>query len=506
MDEIKKLVRIITNRVRKNVSLIEVINHEENPSKEQQLFNGVQSGAYTTDEQASIGMYEADSTDQRYRMLKSRLRYKLYNLLYFVDFNDSKANIGFPYEQEAMSYIFRAKVLFKEGEYELSEKHVSKALAISKEAEFTELTLSGLKVLRTIYAELCRPNHLRKTIGRIKKYEELSRIEEEAESIFSMKTMQLRKSIHSRKVHLDSTIKAVQSLKLLWEKSKSVNIFEMYYRLRISSSQLLGEYEDILKTTGEAEKLVSEGQINPLRFDMRYNVYIKTYAYLRSKDYKNGIIFAKSGLEHIARTSRNWFSHMENYYLLALHSANYELADDLIGQVARNPYIDKISQSAKERWELYKAYLHFVMPNRDVEEVLNFNKIYEKLPYYTQDKQGFMVAIMILEFVDLMKKDRLDVALAKLPNTEKYIYRYLNDNPESQREKLFLKLITIIVESSFNPALAAKKGEKYYTRLKGTPEPGDAFAEIEIIPYEQLWEILLKNMEFSHVKLDFGKQ
>jgi len=168
--------------------------------------------------------------------------------------------------------------------------------------------------------------------------------------------------------------------------------------------------------------------------------------------------------------------------------------------------MDRINQMAKERWELYKAYLHFVMPNRDVEEVLNFNKIYEKLPYYTHDKQGFMVAIMILEFVDLMKKDRLDVALAKLPNTEKYIYRYLNDNPESQREKLFLKLITIIVESSFNPVIAAKKGEKYYSRLKGTPEPGDAFAEIEIIPYEQLWEILLKNMEHSHVKLNFGKQ
>lgn len=506
MDEIKKLVRIITNRVKKNVSLIDVINHDENPSKEQQLYNGIQRGLYSTDDEASMGMYEADSTDQRYRMLKSRLRYKLYNLLYFVDFNDSKDNIGFPYEQECLSYIYRAKVLFKEGEHDLAEKHVNKALAISKEAEFTEMTLSGLRMLRMVYAETCRPNHLRKTLGRIKKYEEVSRLEEEAASIFSMKTMQLRKSIHSRKVHLDSTVKAVQSLMLLWEKSESFNIFQMYYRLRIFSSQLLGEYDDILKITSEAEKLVKEGQVNPLRFDMRYNVYMRTYAYLRSKDYKNGMIFAKAGLEQIGRSSTNWFAHMENYYLLALHSGNYDLAEDIIGQVTRNPYMDRINQMAKERWELYKAYLHFAMPNRDVEEVLNFNKIYEKLPYYTQDKQGFMVAIMILEFVDLMKKDRLDVALAKLPNTEKYIYRYLNDNPESQREKLFLKLITIIVESSFNPVLAAKKGEKYYERLKGTPEPGDAFAEIEIIPYEQLWEILLKNMEYSHVKLNFGKQ
>ncbi len=506
MEEISKLVRIITNRVKKNVSLIDVISHEENPSKEQQLFNGVQKGLYTTDDDAAKGMYESDSTDQRYRMLKSRLRYKLYNLLFFTDYNDSQTNIGFAYEQEAQGYLFRAKVLFKEGEYDLAEKHVKKALTISREAEFTEITLSGLRLLRNIYSELCRPNHLRKTIGRIKKYDELFKLEEEAANLYDMRAMQLRKSVHSRKVHLEETTKAVAVLKALWEKTKSFNIFQQYYRLRIWSSELFGEFEDIIKIVDEVEKLVEEGSINPLRFDLRINAYTKTYAYLRAKDYKNGIAYAQKGLDLISRSSRNWFSHMENYYLLALHSKNYEVAEDILGQALRNPYMEKISSRAKERWELYKAYLYFLMPGRNVEEAININKLYEKMPHYTQDKQGFMVAILILEFMDLIKKDRLDVALTKLPNTEKYIYRYLNDNPESQREKLFLKLITIMVESSFNPEVAAKKGEKYFNRLKGTPEPGDAFAEVEIVPYEQLWEILLEIMDHSHVKLDFGKQ
>ncbi|MEQ8809790.1 MAG: hypothetical protein RIE59_12030, partial [Imperialibacter sp.] len=374
--------------MKKNVSLIDVISHDENPSKEQQLFNGIQKGLYNTDDEASLGMYESDSTDQRFRMLKSRLRYKLYNLLYFVDFNDSKVNIGFPYEQECHSYIFRAKILFKEGEYELAEKHINKALAISKEAEFTELTLSGLRILRTIYAEMCRPNHLRKTIGRIKKYEEIMKIEEESDNIFNTRSMQLRKSVHSRRVHLDSTMKSVSSLKSLWEKSKSFDAFENFYRLSIASNESLGEYETILKLTSETEELVKAGKVNPLRFDIRYNVYIKTYAYLRAKDFKNGMIYAKAGLEHIGRSSRNWFSHMVNYFLMALHSGNYELAEDLIGQVYRNPHMEKISQRAKERWELYKAYLFFLMPNRDVEDVIDFSKIYQKLPFYTQDKQG----------------------------------------------------------------------------------------------------------------------
>ncbi len=506
MNEIKKLVRIVTNRVRKNVSLVDVVNHDDDPNKEQLLFNNIQNGLYQTDDEAAEGMYGTNGADQRYRMLKSRLRYKLYNLLFFVDFNDSKGNIGFPYEQECHSYIFRAKVLFKEGEYELAEKHINKALTISREAEFTDLTLLGLKMLRIIYSELCRPNHLRKTIGRIKKYEELSKLEEEAFNIFYMKVMQLRKSVHSRKVHFDSTIKAVESLRNLWEQGKSYNLFDKYYRLKLWSNELSGNYEDILKVSDETDALLEKGQLNALRFDIRHSYYTRTYAYLRTKDYVSGLKTAKTGMEYISRTSRNWFSHMENYFLIALHSRNYPLAEDIIGQAMRNPHIDKIESFARERWELYKAYLYFMQPEKDVDEVLNFSNIYEKMPFYTQDKQGFMVAILILEFMDLLKKDRLDLALTKLPNTERYIYRYLNDNPESQREKLFLKLISIIVQSSFNPETAATRGEKYLNRLKMTPEPGDAFAVVEIVPYEQLWSTLLEMMANNTVKLSFGRQ
>ena len=505
MNEIKKLVRIVTSRVKKNVSLVDVVNNDDHPGKEQLLFNNIQSGLYDSDDEAARGMYGADGTDQRYRMLKSRLRHKLNNLLFFADFNDSKGNISFPYEQECFGHIFRAKVLYKEGEYELSEKSAKKALTISEETEFTDLTLMGLKILRVIYSELFRPNHLRKVIGKIKRHEAISRLEEESFDIFYLKMMQLNKSVHSRKVHLDSTLKSVEALRQLWEKGKSYDLFDKYYKLKLWSSELTGEYQEIITITEEAQNLVKKGQVNPLRFDIRHNIYTRTYAYLRAKDYANGIKYAQEGMEHISRTSRNWFSHMENYVLLALHSKNYHLAEDVINQVVRNPHIDKISAQSKERWELYKGYLYFMMPDRDVEDVLSFTNIYEKLPFYTQDKQGFMVAILILEFMDFLKKDRLDLALTKLPNSERYIYRYLNENPESQREKLFLKLMSIIVQSSFIPDVVAKKGERYLTRLKGTPEPGDAFAEVEIVPYEQLWDILIGFMRKTDVAMHYSR-
>ena len=36
-----------------------------------------------------------------------------------------------------------------------------------------------------------------------------------------------------------------------------------------------------------------------------------------------------------------------------------------------------------------------------------------------------------------------------------------------------------------------EKGQKLYQKLIDSPPPGDAYAEIEIVPYEHLWEHIL---------------
>ena len=56
MNEIKKLVRIVTNRVKKNVSLVDVVNNDDHPGKEQLLFNNIQSGLYDSDDDAARGI------------------------------------------------------------------------------------------------------------------------------------------------------------------------------------------------------------------------------------------------------------------------------------------------------------------------------------------------------------------------------------------------------------------------------------------------------------------
>lgn len=356
MDEIRKLIRIVTNKAEKNAFGIDLDVVTDHPSLEEQLFIGARDGVFMTDEDAAQGLYQADATDHRFRMLKSRLKSKLLNLLFLVDFRDTKDNISWQYELESENHLQRAKVLFKSGEYEMTEKQVNKAIAISRECEFTNITIEALRMLRTIYSERCKPTDFYRVLEDLNTMLAVQVKEDEASNLFSTVNMNLRKSLHSRKNTLEDAGKAAEQLEAMYRATPTYNIFEKYYRMQLYYYELIGRYDDAIETTFHAENLLKENKINPLRFDVRFNYYSRTYSYLRAKDFDKGIQTASDGMEYFDRSSSNWFAHMENYMLLAMHSKSYKLASDLMFRVLRNPYIDKLAPKAQERWKLFHAY------------------------------------------------------------------------------------------------------------------------------------------------------
>ena len=68
----------------------------------------------------------------------------------------------------------------------------------------------------------------------------------------------------------------------------------------------------------------------------------------------------------------------------------------------------------------------------------------------------------------------------------------------SLRSKLFLKLLILAVTEDFDAESIKKKGKRHIEKLTDTPTPGDAFAEIEIVPYEHLWELILSMLQKRH--------
>ena len=496
MDDLRKLVKIVTNRGQKNFPLLEFKNKTAN--KEIELFFKIKNGICETEQQAAA-LFKAQPNDPRVKMIKARLRRKLLNHLFFLDFSDGSLKISHRYEQESLNALYQARALMNEGETNISAKLLRAALKLAIEAEFTQIIIDSYELLLESYS-LTSSKYFHQTKNTLAKYRKLALIEQEAADLYYVSRLELNKSVSARKKYLVKLKAVVQKLDELWQKTHSANIFEYYYKLNTIQHQLHGNFSEILNITASSAKLLQKGRINKMRFDERFNKYMNVYAYLRVKDYGKGLATAASYIQVFNRSTNNWFGFMENYFLLAMHAGEYNQAAKLYAEAKRNTFYKKITSSAQERWLLYSMYLHFVNPSAESLKRSFFYKMMNSVPEYSKDKQGFNVAILILQFVYKLRERNMDALINRIDCLKKYAGRHLT-HQLSKRNLIFFKLLTLLVKADLSFEQAKKKGEPWVQRLASTPVPGDAYAEIEIIPYEQLWTLILEMSKEEEIKL-----
>jgi hypothetical protein len=287
-------------------------------------------------------------------------------------------------------------------------------------------------------------------------------------------------------------VAAVERLKELWQLTRSFNVFEQYYKLRLIYLELINNFNEVIQLTDEADGFCREGLIYEQCFDHRFNRYMKVYAYLRTKQYEAGIQHAEAYLEAFDESDWNWFPFMENYVLLALHHKNYGLAQQLLINVLLNPHQQKLMPRARERWTLYRAYLYFLLPPEKPDRKFDFNALVSQLPHYREDKAGLNVAILILQFLYFLQKNDLDSLLYRMDAFSVYMGKHLN-SPFSDRTRTLFKLFRALTNNyHLDPSRMRRRCEYLSGKLASLLTVGSAYAEIEIIPYEHLWELCLQ--------------
>jgi len=502
MKDFKKLVSIITDRGLKNIPLLYFNKDVESTGKELELFMKTQAGEFDTDKDASLGIYGEAVPDHRYKMLKSRVKQKLLNHLYFLDFDDEKVNNSNKYEEECLRLMYFSKILINEGEKTIAEKLLNKCLYLSKEAEFTYLIIDCLELLRWVHSENCRPIHFKKVKDEIAIYQTLYRQEEEARDIFYFYKILLTKSGHSRKKSLDEANEAIAKLKNLSDKNNSYQIIENYYQLSLLYMKLTGDYEAMIQITENFDQLYNENKINIKRFDPLANKANKIYAHLKARDYRTGITYAELYLNDFYRSSHLWFKFMENYFILAMHNRSYDLASNIINKVFINSYYDNISKEDKETWKLFRSYLYFVDPNEILLRNFNFVDFITKLPNFQKHKIGFNTALLILQYLNYLKNDEVGMLKVPLEELNKYIQVYCPDC-FSKRTKTFIKLLNTVVNTGMEIKEIKLKTKYLATKLHDINVSADDNPELEIIPYEQLWDKIIKYLKINEVKAEF---
>lgn len=492
MNELANLVQIVTSR---RLAALPLINLDHSPdSRESQLVDIVLTGGARTEVQAARALYGQGTAANivALKRLKSRVQAKLLNHLYFLDHSDPLSLVSRRYQMACLELLHKGTALYTEGEYVLSQRLLRRCLTEAQAGEFTAYAVQSARHLCTIHAQLNKPTAYQQIDGILQESLRVQQLEDEAERLYTSTSLTLSGPVKGRQELLPQFAGRLAQLEALHRRAATFNTFSFLYRLRIAHAELLGNFTEIIRLTGAVTRQFGQGKLNARRFDQRYNAFVSIIAYLRGRQPAKGLRLAQEGIRHFATSSSNWFLFQEQHLLLALHGKKYAYAQLLLAEVAQNPAVAKLRPTAAERWELYRSYVDFVAPP-NAAGAPPPAKWPLPLPEYSRDKSGQNVAILVLQLLHHLRRQHLDEALVRLERLRKYEQRHLSDE-QAQRSRLFLRLLRSLADTSFDAAKARKRGQATLDKLTSTPPPGDAFAEVEIIPYEHLWELVLQQL------------
>ena len=329
--------------------------------------------------------------------------------------------------------------------------------------------------------------------GTLARAQQILALEEEAEQLYTDTQLALSGTVATRRSVLSLLPERIVHLESLHRRARSFMTYNIVYRTRLAHEELQGNYLEIIRVTAAASRRMREGKQNARRFDIRFNHFMSIYAYLRSRQPVQGLRLAEEYARDFHPSSSNWFYFHEHHLLLALHAQQYERAQQLLVVITKNPSYPIQREAALQRWDLYKSYIDFVLPPKRLTTARQrqMAQWVLQLPEYSRDKRGHNVAILVLQLLHFLRERNLEAVLLRLERLRKYQQRHLYE-PATLRSRLFLRLLQLIVESNFDAAQAAERSGQLLQQLRDTPPPGEAFAEVEIIPYEHLWELVLE--------------
>ncbi|WP_439882278.1 hypothetical protein ACSX1A_03755 [Pontibacter sp. MBLB2868] len=493
MDELERLVRLVKKYNTKSSPLI---NFQDDKNLDARLFDLLKSGKVSSDEQVAQLLYGNEKLSVNYRMLKSRVRKKLINHIHFLELPENKFSAINVVKSKCASMLFEAERLKTMSEPRMAGKILDQALSLAKKNEVNDYIVILLEQKQWVNQMLFDEKKYDQQAKELACYYELEAAERKASIIFQKLLIVVKTKFDQRSQMLSQFPNELHKLKLLWKKSKSSKIYFYYHFLNIQFQEQQGNYHLILDLISEAENLLNRKKVHPNWFNYRFNSYMRVYALLQTGQHEIGLKQSKEYIGYFETGSLNWFAFMENYLMLAVHSQKYDQFKSLYQTVVSTDSITRLPRAQQERWELNERYFsllfHYRLGGAKRTSVLTTD--YPSLTIPAKEKDGLNVGIIIIETIDMLSDASIDDYEAQVERLKKYIQKHLRGD-KAVRARLFLRLLILVFREEFNLKSIKEKGDSMLLKLTRTPFPGDAFAEVEIIPYEHLWEIVLEVVE-----------
>ncbi len=463
------------------------------------LYDYLSSNKEVDDAAPCYLLYAKESTNA-YVKLKVRLYQNLLDLVLFSTNVNIDADMAFDMVRDrcvrnlAIIRLLSTKQLFANLEY-----LCKRTLQSCERYELYDIAADILKVLLNYYGSFLRDQ--KKFSHYLIKYEKYKRIKDEEDHVqisfynFFNKQQSLAKSTKDELY----TLFAIDKLQSIVDSpDQSFKTVYFSYNSICLYCDLVKDYEGLRIWADRVAFYVRKKHPKNIRMyqnmlNLRLLAELKLKRYEEIKDTLrelNGLI-QKDSLEY----------YIVNIYtlLMNVHLKNYNDAIDIVSRVNRGKRKTKFSAELVEYLNICHAYMVFVNQVKQIDLAafpkFRIFRFLNNVPAYQADKRGVNISILVLHILFLVEKRKYTQIIDRVDALKQYAYRYLRKD-DSFRSNCFIKMIIEMTKADFNPIRTKRYTSELLKKLRSVPlELSEQPLEVEIVPYEDLWEMVMELLE-----------
>ncbi|MEQ8518353.1 MAG: hypothetical protein RLN79_13755 [Cytophagales bacterium] len=487
--DLQQLINIIGKKGKRNAVILSSQNAKSDDLRVHDLYTGLKTAQYKDERHAAQKIFNTDTADKNYIKLRSKLKDALFHNLFFLNYDNEKHPQFSQVEYEVRKNLLQIKILLREGDKENAEWLLMRTIKLAEKFHFTSELLESYTLWRNQISYSGNLSKFETVNNMVMRYEKISVAEKRAEYLLYASMCNILKSLVNKRRFVTKFKTWVKEIEDLRKKYNTPNLLLTEFRLKSNYYALSSDFESLLKLCNETEKSYSKDSNSVLQTKRSEIALNKIIACLNLKEFEEGKKHVKKSLKYFNKDNNNWFTFMENYFILCMRTGNFNKAGEVLDEVKTNVFFRIQSELARERWYIYQGYFAFVRP--DHKPKFQIQSFLGKVPEFNKNMFGYNAATLIIHFFHLLKENDFEELHIRMDEMKKYIGKQISRSG-NERLQSFLRLLQVAHQTGFNYKVTVEKSQNYLKKLKRFKGRAEAFEELEIMQYEDLWQILLQ--------------
>ncbi len=496
MEDLRELVKVVSKNKIKDIP---TLDHQNGDDRVYDLYDKILSDEILDDDSAAKYFYKNPAQRGQYRKLKSKLRDRLFNTLFFIDVNNPKFSDAQKAFYQCNKELVVVRMLLGRYARKSAISLATRTLSKAQKFEIIDVVVELLRLLK---------NHHALYTGDIRSYKKYKDALKANEQILEAELMAVDyyDEIHVRfkkNLVLDKETRklAQQYIGELEEVGKKIKTFRLHlmrFGLINLVEALENNHERVVENCDQAIRFFSKKpNVSPHFLGTYY--YNKLLHLAKLGDYVNGQKIARKCLRLFEPGTLRWFKTNELFFLLCMHTKKYNKALGIVTDVLAAKEFEYQAETRLEFWRLAQAYLYYLhkvgrLDKSDHLKSFRIKKFLNEVPKYSSDKRGYNIPVLIIQILILIHHGAYDQLSDQIEAIEKYSTRYLRKDT-NYRSNCFIKMLLQVPKRQFHKVAVVRHAGPYLKRLGEDNERSNQAFEMEIIPYEHLWDLVLESLD-----------